>query len=135
MDLLSLLNFSFPRIISISPRVLLRLLFITAIGLVLTACATHPPTNISEQPGFFYGLLHGLLIMFSLIGSLFMEVRIYAYPNAGFLYDIGYFIGVMMIFSSGAGAYKGKSKGKDFAGNSGATVETDSQESPDSNKG
>ncbi len=40
-----------------------------------------------------------------------MPVDIYAYPNAGVLYDAGYFIGVSTFFGgSGAGARATKSK-------------------------
>jgi len=35
-------------------------------------------------PGFFSGLLHGFLVLFSLVASLFTDVRIYAFPNSGF---------------------------------------------------
>lgn len=42
------------------------------------------------------GLVHGFLIVFSMIGSFFGDVRIYAFPNAGTIYDLGYLIGAMM---------------------------------------
>ena len=38
---------------------------------------------------------HGYLIFFSVIGSIFLDIRIYAFPNSGFWYDIGYVIGVL----------------------------------------
>jgi hypothetical protein len=52
---------------------------------------------------FGSGLLHGFLIFFSFIGSLFTNVRIYAFPNSGVWYDFGYLIGASM-FLGGAGA-------------------------------
>ncbi len=66
------------------------------IGLVaiLVGCATQPVPAISSLPGFFSGLLHGFLILFSLIASLIVDVRIYAFPNSGWWYDFGYFLGV-----------------------------------------
>jgi hypothetical protein len=45
-------------------------------------------------PGFFMGLWHGFIIFFSLVGSIFGDMRIYAFPNSGGWYDFGYFLGV-----------------------------------------
>jgi len=39
-------------------------------------------------------LFHGFIIVFSLITSLFTDIRIYAFPNSGGWYDYGFFIGV-----------------------------------------
>lgn len=62
----------------------------------LSACAYQPPSNFYDPPGFFLGLLHGYIIFFSLIGSVFMDIRVYAFPNSGFFYDLGYAIGVLL---------------------------------------
>jgi hypothetical protein len=44
-------------------------------------------------------------MFFSLIGSIFTETRIYAFPNSGGWYDFGYFLGAAAFFGgSGAGA-------------------------------
>jgi len=58
---------------------------------------------------FFTGLVHGFLMFFSLIASLFTDIRIYAFPNNGFLYDLGYVIGAS-IFLGGGGAGASKRK-------------------------
>ena len=53
-----------------------------------------------DAPGFFWGLLHGYVIVFSFIGSLFSDsIHIYAVPNNGGWYDFG--------FALGAGAFGG----------------------------
>jgi len=39
----------------------------------LQSCATQPQPDAYNPPGFLYGLLHGFLILFSFIGSLFTE--------------------------------------------------------------
>jgi len=49
------------------------------------------------------GLLHGFIIGFSFVGSLFSDVRIYAFPNSGGWYDFGYLIGAST-FLGGSGA-------------------------------
>ena len=64
---------------------------------VLGGCANQPPPGGYDPPGFFSGLLHGFFIFFSLIGSIFMDIRIYAFPNSGFFYDLGYLIGAMFL--------------------------------------
>jgi len=85
-------------------------LLMSLLALFLNACATQPESG-SDVPGFLSGLLHGFLIFFSLIGSLFMDIRIYAYPNSGWLYDLGFFIGAMAVLGGGgAGANKKKKK-------------------------
>jgi hypothetical protein len=85
-----------------------RLLAFTALGgaaLLLAACATQPPPEVASPPGFLSGLLHGFLILFSFIASLFTDYRIYAYPNSGGWYDFGYLLGAMAFLGgSGAGA-------------------------------
>jgi hypothetical protein len=72
-------------------------------ALLLSSCAHQPETMAYEPPGFFSGVLHGFLILFSLIGSIFMDIRIYAFPNSGGWYDFGYVLGAIM-FLGGGGA-------------------------------
>lgn len=80
--------------------------FVAAIA--LASCATQPYPDAYDPPGFFSGLLHGFLIFFSLIGSIFTDARIYAFPNSGGWYDFGYLIGASMFLGgSGAGAKSG----------------------------
>ena len=68
--------------------------------LLLVACANQP-TNISENlPGFFLGLWHGFIAIFALIAGLFNDVRIYNFPNSGYLYDVGFVLGFLyFVFS------------------------------------
>ena len=74
--------------------------------LVLASCAHQPPpSGGAPLPGFFLGLLHGYISLFSLIASLFVQVRIYEYPNAGFFYDLGFIIGVFAFYGSGRTTY------------------------------
>ena len=70
---------------------------VIAIGIValLASCATQPLVTAADPPGFFAGLLHGFLILFSLIGSIFMDYRIYAFPNSGGWYDLGFVLGAL----------------------------------------
>jgi len=82
-----------------------RLLFAVTCVLILavSGCAHQPQPSAVDPPGFFSGLLHGFLIVFSFIVSLFTDVRIYTFPNSGGWYDFGYLIGAA-IFLGGSGA-------------------------------
>ena len=75
-----------------------------AVGLaaLLSGCAHQPPPLPIDSPGFFAGFLHGFLVLFSLVGSIFGGVRIYAFPNSGFWYDLGFFIGASAFLGGGA---------------------------------
>jgi hypothetical protein len=66
-----------------------------ALLVVLAGCAHQPaPLPFGEFPGFFGGLWHGLIAPIALVGSLFWKVRIYAFPNAGGWYDLGFLLGI-----------------------------------------
>ena len=77
-----------------------------ALLLLLVSCAHQPPpSGGAPLPGFLLGLLHGYISLFSLIASLFFEVRVYEYPNAGFFYDFGFVVGALAFYGSGSGTY------------------------------
>ena len=79
--------------------------FLLVAGVLFTGCATQSITSVDTTPGFLKGLLHGFIMLFSFIASLFTDYEIYAFPNSGGWYNFGYLLGVMFFFSgSGAGA-------------------------------
>jgi hypothetical protein len=57
------------------------------------------------------GFIHGLLVLFSFIGSWFTDVRIYAFPNSGGWYDFGYLLWVASFFG-GFGASSRSAEGR-----------------------
>jgi len=71
-------------------------------GLVLAACATQPSPEAFNPPGFWSGLLHGATAPFALVGSLFKDIRIYAFPNSGWWYDLGFVLGIGATWGGGA---------------------------------
>lgn len=73
---------------------------------LLTGCATQPPVTSVDPPGFFSGLIHGFLILFSLIASIFTEHRIYGFPNSGWWYDLGFFFGASAFLGGSAAGAK-----------------------------
>jgi hypothetical protein len=82
------------------------LLFVFAAIVFATGCATQSTdVMMGRPPGFLNGLLHGFIILFSFIATLFTEYEIYSFPNSGGWYDFGFLLGVMMFFGGGgAGA-------------------------------
>jgi hypothetical protein len=81
-----------------------RLACLLVASAVLSAgCAHQPAPGADNAPGFLLGFLHGFVIMFSFVGSLFTDIRIYAFPNSGGWYDLGFLLGAAM-FLGGSGA-------------------------------
>jgi len=62
----------------------------------------------SDPAGFWKGLWHGFIVLFTFVISLFTDkVGIYEIHNSGNLYNLGYVLGVMIFFGgSGGGACK-----------------------------
>ena len=79
------------------------LIGLCVIASLLVGCAYQPRPATYDPPGFWSGLFHGFLIIFSFIGGLFTDARIYAFPNSGGWYDFGFLIGASM-FLGGGGA-------------------------------
>jgi hypothetical protein len=69
----------------------------------LTSCA--PSGYESSKAGFFSGLWHGFIIVFSLIGKLFgAGIGIYAEHNSGFTYWLGFILGIGGLGGGGSAA-------------------------------
>ena len=81
-----------------------RLIIIAGLVLIVAACADQPappaPPPELSVPGFWIGIWHGMIVPFAFIGSLFTDVRMYAFPNNGPWYDFGFLFG-MSIWGSG----------------------------------
>jgi|GEM_PF-2179753 len=60
---------------------------------IVAGCAHQPIPEAYDPPGFFMGVWHGATMGFSLIGEIFFNHRIYAFPNSGGWYDLGYVLG------------------------------------------
>lgn len=85
-------------------RVFLSLLLTISCVIFLSSCARQPTDFAYNSPGFFLGLLHGIIAPFAFLFSLFTETRIYAFPNSGRFYDFGFLLGFVFInydFSDG----------------------------------
>ncbi len=75
-----------------------------AVLLLLAGCASQPLIEPGAR-GFFWGLFDGAVAPISFVISLFSNgTRIYAYPNSGLWYDIGFLIGILSVWGGGAHA-------------------------------
>jgi hypothetical protein len=92
-----------PWITRIDKRSVLRIGIVFVTAAALAACAHQPAPYADDAPGFFVGLWHGFSIVFSLIGSIFMDIRIYEFPNSGGGYDFGFVLGALVFLGSVAG--------------------------------
>ena len=70
------------------------ILLVSIILVLFSSCAQAIPIQeciVNEPYGFWYGLWHGMIILFSFIGSFFNDdIVIYAVNNTGTWYDFGF---------------------------------------------
>ena len=90
----------------------LAIILLLALVLSLASCATQTIPNVHRPPDFLMGLLHGFISLFSLIGSLFFDTRIYGFPNSGSGYDVGFVLGAAVFYGGIAGLLAGRSRAK-----------------------
>jgi len=79
---------------------------ITLFILVIMAISSCAPSGYeSEEAGFFSGLWHGFILIFSIIGKLFgSDIGIYAEHNTGFTYWLGFKLGIGILGGGGSRA-------------------------------
>jgi len=86
----------------------LRIAASLGLALVLAGCATQPTPSGGDLPGFFSGIWNGFSAPFALIGSIFWDIRVYAFPNSGGWYDFGYFLGFWWVAAVGISRHNSK---------------------------
>jgi hypothetical protein len=74
------------------------------LAVLLTSCAHQSFVPVLEPPGFWMGLVHGAIAPIAFVVGLFSDVRIYAFPNTGGWYDLGFLIGIGAWGGGGAAA-------------------------------
>jgi hypothetical protein len=88
--------------------------------LFLTSCAAgpNPEAGTGQDPaGFWLGLWHGFIVLFTFIISLFSDnVNVYEVANNGNWYDFGFVLGVMLFFGGGGGGAGARSRRRGSAG-------------------
>lgn len=66
--------------------------------LVLAGCAPGHPRFSGDRPpaGFLWGVWHGWIAPFALIGGFFNPgIRIYERNNVGWFYDLGFYLAII----------------------------------------
>lgn len=87
-------------------RVLALAALVAALVLLASCAASGNPEagGPGAQPGFLYGLWHGVITPVTFVVSLFSDgVGIYEVDNNGAWYDFGYVLGLSVIFGGGVG--------------------------------
>ncbi len=84
----------------------LYIVLLAGVILFFASCATQSLEDVVNPPGFLWGLLHGFILLFSFVASLFTNYEIYAFPNSGGWYDFGFLLGVMFFFGGGGAGSK-----------------------------
>ncbi len=71
--------------------------------LIVSSCAPGDVKFDAEPAGFFMGLWHGFISLFTFIISLFSDnVTIYEVYNSGGWYNFGFILGVSIFFGGGS---------------------------------
>jgi len=88
------------------------LILASAVLVIVIAAGCAPgPNPLTDSPhdrgdiaGFWTGLWHGFIALFTFIISLFTDnVRPYEVHNSGNWYNLGFLLGVMIFFGGGGG--------------------------------
>ncbi len=88
-------------------KIVLWIFIILILMIFLGSCApTQGYDEVSDPPGFLYGLWHGFIILFTFIASFFTDYEVYAFPNNGGWYNFGFLLGVMIFFGGGGNRVK-----------------------------
>lgn len=77
-----------------------RLAWLALASMLFVACAAGNPQFTSQAPaGFWYGIWHGLISFVTLVVGLFNDhVKVYEVDNTGGWYDLGFLLGVTMLW-------------------------------------
>jgi hypothetical protein len=95
-------------------RIAIMIIIAALAAMLVAGCAPTdraPAGTSGDVAGFWKGLWHGFIMLFTFIISLFKDnVGIYEANNSGNLYNLGYLFGVMVFFggSSGGACRKGR---------------------------
>lgn len=78
-------------------KILLKSLGLLLIVLVLTGCTFAGDTSAftAGTPGFLMGFWHGIIAPYTLIVRFFLDIKMYATPNSGLTYDLGFLFGIV----------------------------------------
>ncbi len=89
-------------------RYLFWIVVLVMLSLLLSGCAPGMSGHSEKKPaGFWWGLWHGLISLISLIWHWFNpKVHLYESFNTGWWYDLGFFLGIVIMAGGGASRRK-----------------------------
>lgn len=78
-------------------------ILIAILAVLITSCAPGSENFQESTAGFFMGLWHGFISLFTFIIGLFKDgVGIYEFNNNGGWYNFGFILGVSLFFGGGS---------------------------------
>jgi hypothetical protein len=90
-------------------RRLMMLTIVLVLVLAASSCLPERCPNVSQpRPGFFRGIWHGIISPFVLIISLFHRMPMYQSGDPGFLYNLGFMLGIAGTFGGGVKVFQRK---------------------------
>lgn len=88
-------------------RLVLSICIMLFLAIVISGCAAGNERYAAKLAGFWAGLWHGLICIFTFIIGLFTDsVRMYETNNTGNWYDFGFILGAIITLGSGCGSHK-----------------------------
>lgn len=81
--------------------------FIVLMALMMAGCAHANDATTISGPGFWTGLLHGIISPLALVLSFFTEIGVYAVHNLGTWYDIGFLAGLFALVGAASASSQG----------------------------
>ena len=78
-------------------RIIAIILLVAILCLAMTGCVPHN-TPSGDPAGFFTGIWNGWIAPFTLIASMFSDVRMYEINNTGFFYELGFYMAIISGF-------------------------------------
>lgn len=78
----------------------LKIVLLLLAVIILSGCAEQSSIDEGQVAGFWFGLWNGMILFFSFVGSWFSDdILIYYHLNKGFLYDLGFLLGLGVLGS------------------------------------
>ena len=76
---------------------LFKILLLAVVAVILTGCTFAGDTSsiASGTPGFLMGVWHGIVAPYTLVVRYFLDIKMYAIPNSGIGYDLGFLLGIV----------------------------------------
>lgn len=74
-----------------------KIVLLALISILLTGCTFAGDSSALTEgtPGLLMGIWHGIVAPYTLIVRFFLDIKMYAMPNSGLGYDVGFLLGII----------------------------------------